>query len=74
MRHLEKKNKPAKKTKKDQKKALRKAMKKAKRRRERNRDAEQIFFDETRRKGGTKAILEGLAKYGKTAREKLKKQ
>jgi hypothetical protein len=49
-------------------------MKKAKRRRERNRDAEQIFFDETRRKGGTKAILEGLAKYGKTAREKLKKQ
>lgn len=59
------------------KRALRKATRKAKRenrRRGLDRDAEQIFYDQTQKKRGTKAILEGLANYGKTAREKAKNQ
>ncbi len=59
------------------KRALKKAARKAKRknkRRDLDRDAEQIFYDQTQEKRGTKAILEGLANYGKTAREKAKNQ
>ena len=59
------------------KRALKKAARKAKRenrRRGLDRDAEQIFYDQTQRKKGTKAILEGLANYGKTVRKKAKNQ
>lgn len=59
------------------KRALKKATRKAKRKNRRralDRDAEQIFYDQTQEKRGTKAILEGLANYGKTAREKAKNQ
>ena len=59
------------------KRALRKATRKAKREKRRkglDRDAEQIFYDQTQKKRGTKAILEGLANYGKTAKEKAKNQ
>ena len=53
------------------KRALKKAVRQAKRdkrRRELDRDPVQIFFNEIKRKGGTKAILKGLGDYGKSKR------